>query len=264
MTTTVNKVQNSAGTVWLDISSDTVTAATLSSGVTAHDKDGNAITGTLVPATDKLYEYLANTLTSIDYSVRNIKSYGLYSASNLQTANLPNATSLGQYAFYNCNSLMSVNIPSCRTINKYAFAGCSSLTTITLGAGVLEHIYEGLFENCSSLQNVSMKSVTELPSKGFAGCSSLTRATFGNALQYVSANNGAPFAGCTALEELVIDANYPPTMNSPYLFEDNVVGVPSTFTNFRGVFVRSGAVELFKNDTNWSAYSSFIYPISEL
>lgn len=259
----VNKVVKGSD-VLIDLTNDDVTAADVAQGKVFHLPSGVASVGTAVAATDKLYEYLANTLTSIDYSVRNIKTYGLYGASNLQTANLPNATSIGQYAFYNCSSLTSVNIPSCRTINKYAFAECSSLTTITLGAGVLEHIYEGSFENCSSLQTVSMKSVTELPSKCFAGCSSLTRATFGNALQYVSANNGAPFAGCTALEELVIDANYPPTMNSPYLFEDNVVGVPSTFTNFRGIFVRSGAVETFKNDTNWSAYSSFIYPISSL
>lgn len=42
----VNKVVYGTRTL-IDLSSDTVTAATLSSGYTAHDKAGNRITGTL-------------------------------------------------------------------------------------------------------------------------------------------------------------------------------------------------------------------------
>ncbi len=45
-----NKVQMADGTVFIDLTSDTVTAATLQTGVTAHDKSGAVITGTAAQA----------------------------------------------------------------------------------------------------------------------------------------------------------------------------------------------------------------------
>lgn len=42
-----NKVQLSDGTILIDISSDTVTAGTMLSGTTAHDKSGASITGSV-------------------------------------------------------------------------------------------------------------------------------------------------------------------------------------------------------------------------
>ena len=47
MTVYNNKVQLSDGTTIIDLTSDTVTAAKLAQGYTAHDATGAAITGTL-------------------------------------------------------------------------------------------------------------------------------------------------------------------------------------------------------------------------
>lgn len=44
---TVNKVALANGTVMIDLTSDTVTASSVLAGVTAHDKSGAKITGTL-------------------------------------------------------------------------------------------------------------------------------------------------------------------------------------------------------------------------
>lgn len=44
-----SKVQLADGTVLIDLTGDTVSAASMLSGTTAHDKAGNAITGTFVP-----------------------------------------------------------------------------------------------------------------------------------------------------------------------------------------------------------------------
>ena len=44
---TVNKVALANGTVLIDLTSDTVTAGSVMAGVTAHDKSGAKITGTL-------------------------------------------------------------------------------------------------------------------------------------------------------------------------------------------------------------------------
>ena len=45
-----NKVQMADGTVFIDLTSDTVSAATLQTGITAHDKSGAVITGTAAQA----------------------------------------------------------------------------------------------------------------------------------------------------------------------------------------------------------------------
>lgn len=45
---TVNKVALANGTVLIDLTSDTVTASSVLAGVTAHDKSGAKITGTLL------------------------------------------------------------------------------------------------------------------------------------------------------------------------------------------------------------------------
>lgn len=44
----VNKIDTVDGEIYLDLTADTVTADTLLQGVTAHDKSGAAITGTVV------------------------------------------------------------------------------------------------------------------------------------------------------------------------------------------------------------------------
>lgn len=45
-----NKIQTSTGEVWMDLTSDTVTAETLLKDVTAHDRSGAQITGTVIVA----------------------------------------------------------------------------------------------------------------------------------------------------------------------------------------------------------------------
>lgn len=47
-----NKVVASNGEVLMDLTADTVTAETLLAGSTAHDRSGNAITGTYTPPED--------------------------------------------------------------------------------------------------------------------------------------------------------------------------------------------------------------------
>lgn len=47
-----NKVQLADGTVLLDLTGDTVTAGDMLQGITAHDKSGRQITGTLRAMTE--------------------------------------------------------------------------------------------------------------------------------------------------------------------------------------------------------------------
>ena len=67
---TVNKVALANGTVLIDLTSDTVTAGSVLAGVTAHDKSGAKITGTLfanfqdsMELTDSITDSSGNAVT---------------------------------------------------------------------------------------------------------------------------------------------------------------------------------------------------------
>lgn len=49
------------GDILMDLTDDTVTADTLLSGVTAHDKSGAPVTGTYTPVTIKLCRWVADS-----------------------------------------------------------------------------------------------------------------------------------------------------------------------------------------------------------
>lgn len=95
--------------VKLDLTEDTVTPATLAKGVTAHDKTGAEIVGTMVAADAK--GLIERTITDFDIP--------------------SNVTSIGDSAFAGCASLTHMTIPADVTsIGERAFAGCASLTNV--------------------------------------------------------------------------------------------------------------------------------------
>lgn len=63
----VNKVEF-AGDTLIDLTGDTVTAASMLSGVTAHDKSGAAISGTIASKSDTGWTTLNASTTSKSYA----------------------------------------------------------------------------------------------------------------------------------------------------------------------------------------------------
>lgn len=80
---TVNKVALANGTVLIDLTSDTVTAGSVLAGVTAHDKSGAKITGTLfsnfqdsMELTDSITDSSGNDVTdSSSVRITGIRKY---------------------------------------------------------------------------------------------------------------------------------------------------------------------------------------------
>lgn len=79
----VNKVALSNGTVLIDLTGDTVTASSMLSGITAHDKSGTKITGTLfsdfsdeLELADSITDASGNSLLdSTDSKITGIRKY---------------------------------------------------------------------------------------------------------------------------------------------------------------------------------------------
>ena len=61
-----------AGTTLIDLTSDTVSASNLASGITAHDKTGNQITGTAQLSVSHSFTLSSSTPTSSDGNIGDI------------------------------------------------------------------------------------------------------------------------------------------------------------------------------------------------
>ena len=74
-----------------------------------------------------------NIITNLENSASFVASYAFAYNMNIQTVNLPYATTVGDSAFYSCSSLSQVNLPVCSFIGNEAFYD-TNLTSLTLGS----------------------------------------------------------------------------------------------------------------------------------
>lgn len=95
----VNKVELADGNVLIDISQDTVAAGKMMSGVTAHDKTGAPITGTLYSVGDL---FVAENDSRNPSVILGFGTWQKRSQSELIMANLENLTiaEISQYTMY--------------------------------------------------------------------------------------------------------------------------------------------------------------------
>ena len=113
-------------------------------------------------------------------------------------------TTIGDEAFSFCSALTSVSMPSVTTIGRYAFEICSALTSVSMPS--VTTIGDWAFYGCSALTSVSMPSVTTIGNSAFYDCDALTSVHIPASCTSIGIN---PFAGCTALKEIVVDDNNP-------------------------------------------------------
>lgn len=93
-------------------------------------------------------------IINLDNSASFVASSAFKDNQNIQTVNLPYATSVGNSAFEGCSSLSQVSLPMCEYIGNEAFAYCTVLTQVSLP--VCKHIGRSAFQNCSLLSQVSL------------------------------------------------------------------------------------------------------------
>ena len=182
---------------------------------------------------------------------------------NIQTVNLPYATTVGSSAFYECFSLSQVSLPVCSYIGDNAFRNCSSLTQVSLP--MCSYIADNAFHNCSSLSQVSLPVCNYIADGIFVGGGLNNRGTFYNCslltqvdLPMCSYIGSDAFRRCENLSIITIGYSSICSLKNTGVFTNTSI-TPSTGS----IYVPASLVDAYKSAEHWSYYSSQIFPISE-
>ena len=139
-----------------------------------------------------------NEMTNLDNTASFVASGAFAHNKNIQTVNLPYATSVGTSAFDFCWSLTNVNLPMCSYIDEFAFASCSSLTQMSLP--VCSYIGFYTFYKCSSLSQISLPVCSYIGSYAFMYCSILNSIY----LPVVRSIGSVCFNNCKSLSSIML------------------------------------------------------------
>lgn len=163
------------------------------------------------------------------YNIYNSASFVYSSAFEykaVQTVDLPNCLYVGNKAFFYCTSLTTVNLPSCTALYDYAFRSCNNLSYISLPNVTRLSTY--CLANCSALQTISLPKCSYLNRYAFWSCYNLNTIYMGIELSTVASMvSSNALSDCSALQS---------------------------------IYVPASLVDAYKSATNWSYYSSIIYP----
>lgn len=179
------------------------------------------------------------------------------SNSTLQTINLPNCTYVGQSAFASCSNLVSVSLPECQTIHIGAFMNCG-FSEIYLPE--CQQIYNYAFEGCRNLSFISLPKC-EYISGTTAGVVTgvFERTKISSIVLPVCSFIGANvFRYATSLTEITL--GYSSVCN---LFRSSTFAYSPIASGTGSIYVPSSLVSAYQAATNWSYFSSQIFPISE-
>ena len=169
-----------------------------------------------------------NIIINLDNSASFVASEAFMSNTTIQIVNLPYATSVGNSAFFYCTSLSQVNLPMCVSIGSNAFNECNSLAQISLP--VCSYIGNYGIAHCPSLSQVNLPMCSYIAPAAFAYCSSLSIITIG----YSSVCG---------------------------LGGSNVFAYTKITPSKGSIYVPASLVDSYKSATNWSYFSTQIFPI---
>lgn len=236
----VNKVVYNAKSL-LDLTSDTVTPETLASGVTAHDKSGNQIVGTLpidelVNGEDYLAYVLNKEITElVNSKVKKIESYFQKDNKNLLRVDLPALTEMGEQNFSGCSKVTSIKLPALVKMSSGEF-GSTKCTQMYFPSLETMKGWGYNFNQCGSLKRVYFPKLTEeIGNREFENCNQMDTVILG-------ANVVVPLKGTIAFTR------------TPIALYNNKVGY---------VYVPRALVDSYKSATNWSTYASQIRAIED-
>lgn len=184
------------GTVLIDLTGDTASAADVRTGKTFHAADGTIQTGTYSGGTDNMpdfirrtYAFTPNTITFMDdYTYIGSGAFCYYPGSTAFLS-FTNVVSISAYAFQYA-SFAGLGFPKCTTIGGYAFTYCSISnmgfpSVTTLGTSAFAS-YRG-----PSIPSTMFPNVTTIGSSAFRSANTVTNMAFPKATiasQYAFAN----------------------------------------------------------------------------
>ena len=171
------------------------------------------------------------TRTIVEFKDNVIQSVG-YGAFNycydLETIDIPNASSIGSYAFANCAKLTSINVPAAKTISSNAFY-MAKITYINLPN--VDTIGSNAFTECINLEKVDMKTATSVGQNAFYNSN---------------------------LNTIIVRGNTVCTLRNGTIFNNTPIAEGNGY-----IYVPSSMVDSYKSATNWSTYADQIRAIED-
>ncbi len=215
-------------------------------------------------------------------NVTTVEESAFFNCINLQTVSMPHIVTIGDYAFADCPKLTTVDWgTSLASIGEYAFRDCDVLDAISMPSS-LKQIEWGAFNGCLGLKKVSIadlaawcevelnssspfnnangfylndtlvtnlvipSSVEKINNYAFSNCGSLITLTIPGTVKEIG---NYAFYNCVGLNEMYIEASYPPSIKS---------------TTFKGVdesmpvYVPKTSLNLYKKTTYWKDFTMLL------
>ena len=186
---------------------------------------------------------------------------------NIQTVYLPNCLYVNVNAFGNCTSLYSVELPICKSLYNAVFYSCYSLQSISIPN--CEYLGYQVFGSCYNLTKIDLPNLISASGSPFIGCRNLSEISIPNC-KYLS---NYTFQECSALTKLVLPkCSHLGTgvffkcinLSEVIIEYSSVCEIGSNNLDWTGnIYVPASLVDAYKSATNWSDYSSRIFPISK-
>ena len=231
-----------------------------------------------------------NIITNLDNSASFVASYAFAYNMNIQTVNLPYATTVGDSAFYSCSSLFQVNLPVCSFIGNKAFYD-TNLTSLTLGSNSVvslsgdnqffptdmlsiyvpgslysqyitnhkwisysSHIVEPLiwYDNGTLGGSITEMSRTDWESLGISGAD-IQRVNFDNAGSFYTGT----FKDCTNLSQVNLN-NWQHTESEVFMGCTSLESITHTDLHQGGLII-GDTRGLFSGCTNLSSLGSYVF-----
>ena len=277
----INKV-DCFGETLIDLTTDTVSAADLLEGKTAHAASGETVIGTMpnngsvdifisivseeTPISEGYHDGFGKVSISAEEQakvipgniVKGVTILGVSGTADAGgdsdidkmvdgsiTSYEGGANSIHDYAFAYCSSLATVSLPQATSINSSAFSNCLSLTTVSLPQVTSMSAYA--FINCSSLTTIDSPKVTSINRYAFSDCSSLTTVS----LPQVTSIESSAFINCSNLTTFILRIEKMATLTNVNAFENTPINSGTGY-----IYVPKSIVDTYKSATNWSTYAN--------
>ena len=175
-----------------------------------------------------------------------------FNKKTIQTVNLPYATSVGNEAFASCYRLEQFSLPMCSYIGNSAFYVCRPLSQVDLP--MCSYIGINAFNGCWSVSQVNLPVCNYIGNFAFTDCSYISQVN----LPMCSYIGSLVFGYNNLLSIITIGYSGVCSLNNSNAFSSTKI------TSSTGsIYVPASLVDAYKSATNWSYFSTQIFPISE-